>query len=97
MKNEIEKLKTLFEKDIKKVKTMNELNDLRINYLGKKSKIQEFSTMMRDLSVEEKKECGKLMNELKTSIESKINSLKEELEKKEKALKKIISNKKKKK
>ena len=83
MKNEIEKLKTLFEKDIKKVKTMNELNDLRINYLGKKSKIQEFSTMMRDLSVEEKKECGRLMNEFKTYVEAEITNLRKELEAKE--------------
>lgn len=83
MKNEIEKLKTLFEKDIKKAKTMNELNDLRINYLGKKSKIQEFSTMMRDLSVEEKKECGRLMNEFKTYVESEITNLRKELEAKE--------------
>ncbi len=83
MKNEIEKLKTLFERDIKKVKTMNELNDLRINYLGKKSKIQEFSTMMRDLSVEEKKECGRLMNEFKTYVEVEITNLRKELEAKE--------------
>lgn len=83
MKNEIEKLKTLFERDIKKVKTMNELNDLRINYLGKKSKIQEFSTMMRDLSVEEKKECGRLMNEFKTYVEAEITNLRKELEAKE--------------
>lgn len=83
MKNEIEKLKTLFERDIKKVKTMNGLNDLRINYLGKKSKIQEFSTMMRDLSVEEKKECGRLMNEFKTYVEAEITNLRKELEAKE--------------
>ena len=83
MKDELQRLSSIFEADIEKVTNLNELNDLRVNYLGKKSKLQEISNMMRDLSVEEKKECGKLMNELKTSIESKINSLKEELEKKE--------------
>ena len=38
--------------------------------------------MMRDLSVEEKKECGKLMNEFKTYAESEISNLKVSLEKK---------------
>ncbi|MBQ1812904.1 MAG: phenylalanine--tRNA ligase subunit alpha [Bacilli bacterium] len=83
MKNDIEKLKNSFEKDIKKVENMNELNDLRVNYLGKKSKIQEISTMMRDLSVEEKKECGRLMNEFKTYVEDSISKLKIELENRE--------------
>lgn len=83
MKSEIEKLKNSFEKDIKKVGNMNELNDLRVNYLGKKSKIQEISAMMRDLNVEEKKECGRLMNEFKTYVEDSISKLKIELENKE--------------
>ena len=83
MKKDIEKLQSSFEKDIKKVKSMNDLNELRVIYLGKKSKIQEFSTMMKDLSIEEKKECGRLMNEFKTCVEDGITKLKKELEDKE--------------
>ena len=83
MKKDIEKLQSSFEKDIKKVKSMNDLNELRVIYLGKKSKIQEFSTMMKDLSIEEKKECGRLMNEFKTCVEDSITKLKKELEDKE--------------
>lgn len=83
MKEELQRLSSIFNTDIDKVTTLNELNDLRVNYLGKKSKLQEISNMMRDLSVEEKKECGKLMNDFKTLVENKINSLKLELEAKE--------------
>lgn len=83
MKEELQRLSSAFNADIDKVTNLNELNDLRVNYLGKKSKLQEISNMMRDLSVEEKKECGKLMNEFKTLVENKINSLKLELEEKE--------------
>ena len=83
MKEELQRLSSIFNTDIDKVTTLNELNDLRVNYLGKKSKLQEISNMMRDLSVEEKKECGKLMNDFKTLVENKINSLKLELEEKE--------------
>ena len=83
MKEELQKLKKTFNSDINNITNLNELNELRVNYLGKKSKLQEISMMMRDLSIEEKKECGKLMNEIKTTFENEINSLKEELEKKE--------------
>ena len=41
-----------------------------------------FSSRMKDLSIEEKKECGRLMNEFKTYAENKINELKDSLEKK---------------
>ncbi len=82
MKEDINKLKIELDEELSNVKSMNELNDLRTKYLGKKSKIQEFSMMMRDLSIEEKKECGKLMNEFKTYAESEISNLKSSLEKK---------------
>ena len=83
MLEDIKKIKNELDEEISNVNSMNELNDLRIKYLGKKSKIQEFSMMMRDLSVEEKKECGKLMNEFKTYAEGVISELKLKLEQKQ--------------
>ena len=82
MLEDIKKLKIELDEELSNVNSMNELNDLRTKYLGKKSKIQEFSMIMRDLSVEEKKECGKLMNEFKTYAESEISNLKVNLENK---------------
>ena len=83
MLEDIKKLKIELDEELSNVNSMNELNDLRIKYLGKKSKIQEFSMMMRYLSVEEKKECGKLMNEFKTYAESEMSELKLKLEQKQ--------------
>ena len=83
MKEELRNLKNEFNNDIANTNNLNLLNELRTKYLGKKSKLQEISVMMRDLSVDEKKECGKLMNEFKAFIENSISELKEELEKKE--------------
>lgn len=83
MQEEIKKLKNEFNNDIASVDSTNLLNDLRTKYLGKKSKIQEISASMRDFSIEEKKECGRLMNEFKTFVEESISNLKIELEKKE--------------
>ena len=79
MLEDIKVLKNELNSDIESISSMNELNDLRLKYLGKKSKIQEFSSRMKDLSIEEKKECGRLMNEFKSYAEEKISSLKEEL------------------
>ena len=76
-------LKNEFNDDLAKVTSTIELNDLRVKYLGKKSKLQEISALMRNFTPEEKKECGKLMNEFRTHVEESITKLKEELEKKE--------------
>lgn len=83
MLEDIKKLKIELDEELSNVNSMNELNDLRTKYLGKKSKIQEFSMMMRDLSVDEKKEFGKLMNEFKTYAENVISELKLKLEQKQ--------------
>ena len=83
MQEEIRNLKNEFNNDIANVNNTNLLNDLKTKYLGKKSKLQEISASMRDLSVEEKKECGRLMNEFKTFVEESISNLKVKLEAKE--------------
>lgn len=83
MIEDIKKLKSELDEEIASVNSLDDLNDLRTKYLGKKSKIQEFSSLMRELSVEEKKECGRLMNEFKTYAENEISELKVKLEEKQ--------------
>src|SRR5574344_1766867 len=73
---ELNDLKECFDKEALHIKSLKELNDLRINYLGKKSKIQELTNNMRELSIEEKKEYGRVINDLKSYVESTLNNLK---------------------
>ena len=80
MINEINNLKNELESNIESIKSLSELNDLKIHYLGKKSKIQEFSNNMKNLSIEEKKECGKLINEFKKYADDLFNNIKSKLE-----------------
>ena len=80
MINEINNLKNELESNIENIKSLSELNDLKIHYLGKKSKIQEFSNNMKNLSIEEKKECGKLINEFKKYADDLFNDIKLKLE-----------------
>jgi phenylalanyl-tRNA synthetase alpha chain len=80
MKEEIMVLREKFEGDVTNVKSLNSLNDLKVNYLGKKSKIQEFSNGMKDLSIEDKKEVGKLINDFKNHVEDTLSRLKINIE-----------------
>jgi len=81
-----EKLKYIvdsYNKDIKTIDDSLKLNEMRVKYLGKKSEIQEISLNLGSLSIEEKKELGKSLNEAKKYIEGDLNRLTEEIKNKE--------------
>ena len=80
MKEEIIKLREEFESEISGVGNLNDLSLLKVKYLGKKSKIQTFSSSMKDLSIDEKKDVGKIINEFKNYLESSFSLYKEKLE-----------------
>ena len=56
------------------------LEELRIEYLSKKGKVQSLMAQMKDLSAEEKPKFGQLVNDLKNSISEAIENKKNELE-----------------
>ena len=57
---------------INTAKSVDVVEQLRVEFLGKKGKITDILKGLKDLSVEEKKEIGKLANDVKTELESKI-------------------------
>ena len=56
------------------------LEELRIEYLSKKGKIQELMSQMKELSAEEKPKFGQLVNSLKNEVSEAIEQKKEKLE-----------------
>lgn len=60
-----EKLKE-FEKI--KIENIKKLEELKVEYLGKKGYLNDFASKMKELTVEEKKEFGKELNEVKNKI-----------------------------
>lgn len=62
------------------INTIEDLNKLKVEYMGKKGKITELNSLIRTLQNDEKKEFGKKMNELKQAFTSRYDSLKEKLE-----------------
>lgn len=60
--------------------TLEEIEQLRIQYLGKKGVLNDLFTQFKQIPNEEKREMGSLLNELKTAVQSKIDALREALE-----------------
>ena len=62
----MEEIRILIEEDKKIVSNLNELNDLKVKYLGKKGLITELNQEIKNVPNEEKKEFGQKVNELRT-------------------------------
>ena len=82
MKEKVENLKLEVAKKLENTTCLKEVNDLKVEYLGKKGPVQELTTHMKELSSEEKREFGMLLNNLKqeltSSIDAKIKQYEEE-------------------
>ncbi len=74
MKEKVENLKKEALEKISKASNLKELNDLRVEYLGKKGPISELTTHMKELTSEEKKDFGKLLNGLKQDVTNAIDT-----------------------
>ena len=71
MKQKIEQLLSRFTEELALATNPEMLENLRVDYLGKKGYVQELMKCLRD--VEDKKEAGLLINSFKTEIEGKIS------------------------
>lgn len=72
MKEKVENLKQEALEKISKSKNLKEVSELKVIYLGKKGPINELTSYLKELNNEEKKEFGKVLNELKTEISEKL-------------------------
>lgn len=61
-------------------KTKEELEQFRIQYLGKKGVLNDFFTAFKEVPKEEKKTFGQVVNELKQKVEAKVQEWRERLE-----------------
>ena len=77
------KLKEDFFEEIKKVQNNDDLENLRIKYMGKKGLITDLMKQMKELSNEEKKTFGQTVNVLKNEVNNELNLKREEIKKKE--------------
>lgn len=79
MQDKIEELKQQFHHEISKANSSQDLEQIKVKYLGKKGPITSLMQSLKDVSKEDKPKFGKLINDLKTllssSLQEKIDSL----------------------
>ncbi|MBQ0718876.1 MAG: phenylalanine--tRNA ligase subunit alpha [Gammaproteobacteria bacterium] len=68
------------EASIKAAATVADLEQLRVEYLGKKGKITGMLKTLGKLSAEERPKAGAVINEVKAALQSNINTRKQSLE-----------------
>lgn len=77
--NSIDELQERALAKIDKVESINELNEAKAEFLGKKSPLQEIMSKMREFSVDMKKQIGMKANIFKQTVEEAVNKKLEEL------------------
>ena len=82
MKENINNLKIEITESLEKVDNLKDLNELKVKYLSKKGEVSNLTNLLGTMSIEEKKEYGKLINDFKSEInnlfDTKFNKLTEE-------------------
>ncbi len=76
----IVEVRELLEKDLVELSSLQELNDLKVKYLGKKGLITELNSEIKNVPNEEKKEFGMKVNELRTMFNDYYDSMKEKID-----------------
>lgn len=79
MKEKIEKIKSEALAEISSSSTLDNLNDLRIKYLGRKSEFTNILKGLKDLEGDERKNIGQLANTVKAEIEEGLIKKEKEL------------------
>ena len=83
MLKQVDVVKQQFQTKLKEVNSLNDVEKLRVEFLGKKGLVTALMPLLRDVPNEQKREFGQAINQLKTVVESAINDKKTELEEKE--------------
>ncbi len=87
MREKLGEIKLRALQTIESVTNLNELDDLRVKFLGKKGELTSVLKEMGRLSPEERPIVGQIANEVRNEIEDKIKSIKERLTEEQKKVK----------
>ncbi len=77
LKKEIKKLEEKFQQDIQQAKTVADLENIKIEYLGKKGIFTNLMKQFAKADIETKRELGPTINEQKKAFAEKLKNLKE--------------------
>ncbi len=80
MKEKLEQIKAEALKQIEESNGLEKLNEIRINYLGKKGELTAVLKSMKDVSAEDRPKVGQMVNEAREEIEKVLESAKKKME-----------------
>ncbi len=83
MLENLERIKAQFQQELNAAQSKDELEKIRVSYLGKKGLVTDELKNLRNLSAEEKKSAGMQVNILKDEIEKAIVNYQKTLEERE--------------
>lgn len=76
----LEQIKQDFFTQLNNSNSLDTLEELRVNFLGKKGLMNDLMLDLKNLNIEEKKHFGATINQLKTNITTELQNKKEQLE-----------------
>ncbi|MBM3579990.1 MAG: phenylalanine--tRNA ligase subunit alpha [Alphaproteobacteria bacterium] len=76
----LEQILSSFNSQFEKITNKQQLEEIRVNFLGKKGAVTELFSQLKDISAEERKSFGARVNELRNEVTQKIEEKKNEFE-----------------
>jgi len=83
LQQKLENIKKLFNQKIRDVKNLEVLENLRVQFLGRKSELVEFLKGIKNLTEEEKRKFGPVANQLRQEMEKLMEDAKKSLKMRE--------------
>ena len=80
MKEKLEKIKSEALQKIAESEVLENLNEIRVNYLGKKGELTAVLKSMKDVAPEDRPKVGQMVNETREAIESVLEAAVKKLE-----------------
>ena len=79
MENTLKQIREEAMRQIEASDALDKLNDIRVNYLGKKGELTALLKSMKDLSAEERPKFGQMVNDVRQVIETALEDTKNKL------------------
>lgn len=83
MNDQLNQTQSELEQEVENANSIQEIESIRINFLGKKGKVTSLMQLLRDAAAEQKRELGMKINALKTKAEQLIAAKHQRIEDKE--------------
>ena len=80
MKEKIDEILNSFNESMSTISSLDDLEKIRVNYLGKKGLVTGLMPLLKDVPFDQKREVGMMINALKSEVESRLTQQKENME-----------------